>query len=166
MGGVSTDQRHLLILDGHASHITLDVVQEACQAGLDLLTLPSHTSHTMQPLDVSVFKPFKTFFKQYRDFWISHNLNQLATKQMLAHWVSLALRRALTPHNIKKGFSSTGILPFNRDAMNVHLGLSVAHEDSSNLAPASQRHDQEDDHQHHGHEFDQTGISESGGTEE
>ena len=171
MSGVSTDQRHLLILDGHASHITLDVVQEARQAELDLLTLPSHTSHAMQPLDVSVFKPFKTFFKQYRDFWISHNLNQPATKQMLAHWVSLALRRALTPHNIKKGFSSTGILPFNRDAMNVHLGPSAAYEDSSNLAPASQRHDQEDDEQghdqqHHGHEFDQKGISKSGGIEE
>ena len=176
MGAVSIDQRHLLILDGHASHITLDVVQEARQAGLDLLTLPSHTSHAMQPLDVTVFKPFKTFFKEYRDFWIAHNLNQPATKQTLAHWVSLALRRALTPQNIKKGFSTTGILPFNRDAMNVHLGPSAAYKDSSNLPGASERvdqqgHEQEDDdqgqeQQQHGHEFDQTGISQSGGTEE
>ena len=145
MGAVSTDQRHLLILDGHASHITLNVVQEARQAGLDLLTLPSHTSHAMQPLDMTVFKPFKTFFKEYRDFWIAHNLNQPATKQTLAHWVSLALRRALTPQNIKKGFSTTGILPFNRDAMNVHLGPSAAYEDSSNLPGTSKRVDQEDD---------------------
>jgi hypothetical protein len=52
-GGISVEQRHLLILDGHSSHMTLDIVWEARAAGLDLLTLPSHTSHAMQPLDVS-----------------------------------------------------------------------------------------------------------------
>ena len=56
MGGISADRRHLLILDGHNSHCTLDVVLEACAAGLDILTLPAHTSHALQPLDVSVFK--------------------------------------------------------------------------------------------------------------
>ena len=66
MGGISTDHRHLFILDGHANHISLEVVQEARNARLDLLTLPGHTSHAMQPLDVSVFKLFKTFFKEYR----------------------------------------------------------------------------------------------------
>ena len=128
MGGISTDQRHLLILNGHANHISLEVVQEARNAGLDLLTLPSHTSHAMQPLDVSVFKPFKTFFKEYINFWTSRNLNQPATKQTFAHWVSLALRRALTPHNIKKGLSSCGIFPFNSNAMSSHLRPSVAYE--------------------------------------
>jgi hypothetical protein len=68
MGGISTENMHLLILNGHYSHVTLDVVQEARAAGLDLLTLPSHTSHALQPLDVSVFKPFKTFFREYRNF--------------------------------------------------------------------------------------------------
>ena len=111
MDGISTDQWHLLILDGHASHIGLEVVQEARNVRLDLLTLPSHTSHTMQPLDVSVFKPFKTFFKEYTNFWTFGNLNQPATKQTLAHWVSLALRRALTPHNIKKNFSFAAFCP-------------------------------------------------------
>jgi hypothetical protein len=96
-GGISAQQRHLLILDGHSSHVTFDVVREARAARLDLLTLPSHTSHAMQPLDVSVFKPFKTFFREYRDFWTSRNLSQVVTKQTLAHWVSLGLMRALTP---------------------------------------------------------------------
>ena len=51
--------RHLLILDGHGLHVTMDVVKVARSVELDLLTLPSHTSHAMQPLDVSYFKPFK-----------------------------------------------------------------------------------------------------------
>ena len=79
-GGISKKNMHLLILDGHSSHVTLDVVQEARALGLDLLTLPSHTSHVLKPLDVSVFMPFKTFFKEYRDFWTSRNLNQVMIK--------------------------------------------------------------------------------------
>jgi hypothetical protein len=56
---ISPSSHHLLVLDGHNSHITLDVVHEAKRAGLDLITLPSHTSHALQPLDVCIFKPFK-----------------------------------------------------------------------------------------------------------
>ena len=59
---LSPEHRHLLILDGHNSHVTLEVAQQAKTIGLDLITLPSHTSHALQPLDVSVFKPFKQFF--------------------------------------------------------------------------------------------------------
>lgn len=61
-GGISHENRHLLILQGHNSHVTLDVVKDASAACLDLLTLPTHTSHALQPLDVVVFKPFKQYF--------------------------------------------------------------------------------------------------------
>ena len=60
--GISSSCRHLLILDGHGSHVTVDVIKTAKSIGLDLLTLPSHTSHAMEPLDVSCFKPFKQAF--------------------------------------------------------------------------------------------------------
>jgi hypothetical protein len=69
-GGISPANRHLLILDGHNSHITMEVVHKAMVVGLDLLTLPSHTSHRLQPLDISVFRPFKRAFKKCRDAWI------------------------------------------------------------------------------------------------
>jgi hypothetical protein len=81
---ISPCHRHLLILDGHISHVNVEVVKEAKRASLDLLTLPSHTSHALQPLDVSIFKPFKQFFRQYKDFWMSRNLNEVASKDTLA----------------------------------------------------------------------------------
>ena len=68
MYGISNENRHLLIMDGHNSHVTLDVAHAAQKVGLDLSTIPSHTSHVTQPLDVSIFKPFKTALKKYRDF--------------------------------------------------------------------------------------------------
>ena len=70
---ISVDSPHLLIMDGHSSHITMDVVCRAREVGLHLLTLPSHCSHAMQPLDVSIFKPFKGAFRVYRDIWTLHN---------------------------------------------------------------------------------------------
>ena len=121
VGDISLENRHLLILDRHNSHVTLDVVQEASAAGLDLLTLPAHTSHALQPLDVAVFKPFKQHFREYRDFWSSRNLDESATKDVLSQWVSLALQKALSESNIKKGFSATGIFPLNFHAMDSHL---------------------------------------------
>ena len=57
-GGVSHENRHLLIFDGHGSHIALQTVEAANTMGIDLLTLPAHTTHRLQPLDVSVFGPF------------------------------------------------------------------------------------------------------------
>ena len=43
VGAISFKDRHLLLLDGHNSHVTLDVVRGASAAGLNLLTLPAHT---------------------------------------------------------------------------------------------------------------------------
>jgi hypothetical protein len=82
-------------------------VKAAKGAGLDLVSLPSHTSHALQPLDVSVFKPFKTYLREYLNYWTSRNVGLKATKEALSHWVSLAMRKAQMENNIKKGFSKT-----------------------------------------------------------
>jgi hypothetical protein len=83
-GGISPTNRHLLIVDGHNSHVTMEVVHKAMAIGLDLLTLPSHTSHRLQPLDVSVFGPFKRAFKRYRDAWTLQHCGRDASKMVLA----------------------------------------------------------------------------------
>ena len=123
-GGISNERRHLLILDGHNSHVTLEVVQKCREVRLDLLTLPSHTSHRLQPLDVSVFAPFKHYFKRYRDAWSVNNKGKGASKQTLAMWVSKALERALTTRNITTGFRTTKIFPLNREAVDAHMGTA------------------------------------------
>jgi hypothetical protein len=121
---ISPSRRHLLILDGHGSHVTVDVVKTARSVGLDLLTLPSHTSHAMQPLDVSCFKPFKQAFRLLRDVWTLRNKSRGASKEVLAEWVSQALEKALSVSNIKSGFCTIGIFPFNPLAMATKMGPS------------------------------------------
>lgn len=63
LGGVSPENRHLLILDGHGSHMVVHTIEEANNFGIDLLTFPTHTTHRLQPLDVSMFGPFKNYFR-------------------------------------------------------------------------------------------------------
>ena len=124
-GGISCENRHLLIVDGHNSHVTLEVVKKSMEVGLDLVTLPSHTSHRLQPLDVSVFAPFKHGFKWYKDAWVLHNRGTSVEKQVLAMWVSGGLQRALTLENIKAGFHATSIWPLNPHAVDQYLGLAM-----------------------------------------
>jgi hypothetical protein len=58
-GGISLSNCHLLILNGHGSHVNLKAIKQIQQFGLDMITLPSHTSHVLQPLNVNCFIPFK-----------------------------------------------------------------------------------------------------------
>jgi hypothetical protein len=58
---------HILILDGHGSHVTLKAIEQAQTLGLNMVILPSHTSHALQPLNVNYFKFFKIAFKKEKD---------------------------------------------------------------------------------------------------
>jgi hypothetical protein len=103
-GNLCLTNHNLFILDDHNSHVTLDVVHKAMGVGLNLITLPSHASCALQPLDVSCFKPFKTIFKAYKGVWTLANKGRGINKEDLAQWVSLTLKKALTSTNICKGF--------------------------------------------------------------
>jgi hypothetical protein len=46
-------------MDGHGSHITADAIAYCMEHAVYLLVLPPHTSHMLQPLDVSVFSALK-----------------------------------------------------------------------------------------------------------
>ena len=57
----STATPVLLILDGHALHTkNLSVIDLASSNGVIMLSLPPHTTHRLQPLDVGFFKPLQT----------------------------------------------------------------------------------------------------------
>ena len=53
----------LLILDGHASHVTTKVIRFCVDHKIILLCLPPHTTHLLQPLDVGIFAALATAYK-------------------------------------------------------------------------------------------------------
>ena len=49
------------------------MVKFAKEHCIEMLTLPPHTSHELQPLDVSVFGPFKKAFANAQQEWYRKN---------------------------------------------------------------------------------------------
>jgi hypothetical protein len=109
LGGLFPNNHHLLALDGHGSHVSLKAIEQAQQFGLDMITLPSHTSRALKPLDVNYFKPFKTTFKKERDNNMVRNIYNEPNKATFVGWVNEALNMALSKRNIKNGFQVTRI---------------------------------------------------------
>jgi len=52
----------LLLLDNHESHLSIAVLDYAKTNGVVMLSFPPHCSHRLQPLDRTVFGPFKKFY--------------------------------------------------------------------------------------------------------
>jgi len=49
----------LLILDGHGSHVDIDMIDLLVENDIHLFCLPPHTTNILQPLDVAIFRPLK-----------------------------------------------------------------------------------------------------------
>ena len=64
------ENRALLILDNHESHVSMASIELAKQNGLIFLIIPPHTSHRLQPLDRSMFEPLKSKYNQAMDEWM------------------------------------------------------------------------------------------------
>lgn len=112
----SQESKILLLLDNHESHLSLAAVNFARSNGIVILTFPPHCSHRLQPLDVSVYGPFKNLYNQK----CTHRLTiekpgVPLTIYNVAELVGKAFSQSFTPANIISGFKNTGIWPYNEN---------------------------------------------------
>lgn len=56
--------RRLLIVDGHSSHVNMRFIEKCDELRILLLILPPHSTHRLQPLDVSLFSPLATYYTE------------------------------------------------------------------------------------------------------
>ena len=94
----------LLIEDGHASHITIDVIQLAHKNDIHLLCLPAHTSRILQPLDIGVFKSFKANYSKACHKYMMNNPGQVIMSEVIASLVGNIWPNSITPLNVLNGF--------------------------------------------------------------
>ncbi|RZF41939.1 hypothetical protein LSTR_LSTR011388 [Laodelphax striatellus] len=114
----TNDNPVLLVFDNHESHISPAIITKAKETGIVLLTLPPHCSHRLQPLDRTVYGPFKAAYNRVADEWMLKNPGKPITLQTIGELIGQAIPLAFTPRNIISGFKSTGIFPFSRDIFN------------------------------------------------
>jgi len=108
----SLEERRLLTMDGHSSHITAGLIAFCIDNAIDILILPPHCSHVLQPLDVSIFSPLKKALAAETDKVTSLDPGH----QSRVEWTEAYIRareKAITEANIQSGWKATGLWPLS-----------------------------------------------------
>lgn len=79
-----------------------------------MTSFPPHTSHKLQPLDVGVYGPFKTYCSVAFNDWLTSNPGKTITIKQIAQLTKIAFQAAFTQKNITKSFETPGLWPVNR----------------------------------------------------
>lgn len=108
-------------VDGALSHISLEAVQLAEDLQIRLWLLYPNATHLVQPLDVSVFGPFKRQLRQQVWWWHGEmeNMHKSLSKWGMVPLVLRSLETVLASDQryVAMGFRKSGLLPFNPEAV-------------------------------------------------
>ncbi|XP_041367107.1 uncharacterized protein LOC121381816 [Gigantopelta aegis] len=107
------EEKHVIILDGHHSHKTLAAVEYGRSNGIELITLPPHCTHKMQPLDKTFFKALKNAYNAAADIWTVANQGKRITCYEVAELFALAYNKTATVEKSVSGVKACGLWPFN-----------------------------------------------------
>jgi hypothetical protein len=116
--------RQLLIFDGHESHHSVEF-QELCKDNnIFTLCLPPHSSHLLQPLDVSCFGPLKKAYSQQINRLIQCHINHITKLEFLPCFKA-AFEQAFSQSNICSAFRGAGLVPLQPDAVLSKLDIQL-----------------------------------------
>jgi len=111
------ERPQLLLLDGHSSHETLGLLELAVRENIQVLCLPPHTTHMLQPLDRTVFGPFNTAYNTACSQFLSESPYHIINKGSFPSIFKKAWDSGVSTDNIVHGFRACGIIPFNPSAI-------------------------------------------------
>ncbi len=97
----------LLILDGHSSHYTLELVHCAAENEVIIFCLPPHTTADSQPLDTSCFGPLKVYWSEACRQFTFANAGRVVSKFQFSKLFSQAWSKGMTIDNITSAFKTT-----------------------------------------------------------
>jgi hypothetical protein len=125
--------RVLLILDGHISHMnSLEMLKFAEEQQIILFCLPSHTTAWLQPLDVAVFKPLKSFWRDTVNVAVDNKKS--INRSTFGDLLSTAWKKSATLQNGQSGFRATGIFPYDPNVIPEQAFLTCVRENQTPLS--------------------------------
>jgi len=106
-----TRATQLLLLNGHNSHCSIEFLNFAKSKNIEILCLPPHTTHALQPCDVGVFSPLASR-------WAAEVEKAFDSGEGVSHQTFLkvyhrAHDQAITPQIIQAAWQKAGIHPLN-----------------------------------------------------
>ena len=134
--GNGMDRTHLLICDGHDSHISAKFVAHCIENNICLFLLLPHSSHILQPLDVGVFSPLKTAVSADLDRLIRVGVTRLEKAEWVESYIRARLN-AFIEKNIRAGWHYSGLAPSNRNKHSLQAGADRDHNDCTPLVTPS-----------------------------
>ena len=104
----------VLILDDHGSHVTIDFIDYCDRKKILLAICPPHSTHTLQPLDVAMFKPLSTAYSHQISGFIerSQGLTSMSKRDFFPLFIA-AWKASFRETTILKAFQATGLSPFD-----------------------------------------------------
>jgi hypothetical protein len=108
----------ILILDGHASHLTRTFIKYCGRNKILLMIFPPHSTHSLQPLDVVMFAPLSRSYSTKLSDFLHRSQGLISVKK--GDFFSLfwdAYTTSFTRENILKAFEATGVEPCDADVV-------------------------------------------------
>ncbi len=140
--GFSRKAPSMLVLDAFRAHLTDTVKDSLLKTNSNLVVIPGGMTSVLQPLDVSINKPFKTYLKEEYDDWFSRsdlpvtasgNIKKASASE-IARWVSSAWAK-VSPEIVRKSFKKCCISN-SMDGSEDDLLWEEAEDDSSSSESA------------------------------
>jgi hypothetical protein len=102
----------LLIFDGFGAHLTKQFIDYCDKHNIIPFSLPSHTSHLLQPLDVTVFQPFKHWHKKTVEVAVRTGCIDFNKVEFL-HEIQSIRSRTFKKGMILSAWEKSGLFPLN-----------------------------------------------------
>jgi hypothetical protein len=128
----------LLILDGHGSHSTPEFDLFCKEHSIITLCMPPHSSHLLQPLDVSCFAVLKRLYGRQIEEYIRNGLNHIDKADFLTAYV-IARNKSISTNTIRNGFLATGLIPFDPEQVLSRLNTQLRTPTPPTDPPSTQR---------------------------
>lgn len=113
---VGNDRPVLIIYDGHGSHVDARLIQTAISEQITIMKLPPHSTHLLQPLDLSVFKSLKIKWDEKLIVWQRQHLGLKLPKRIFSEFFCQAWKEVKI-EVITNGFRKAGIFPLDAEVV-------------------------------------------------
>jgi len=117
MPDLSPDNPGLLIMDGHGSHFTLELLTYCRSIGLHIILRPPHITHILQGEDVQHFAVFKPKYSQAKLLRLGSKVARGKYRLQVSDLLSIAREpweEAFNLENSLKVWDKIGVAPFTR----------------------------------------------------
>jgi hypothetical protein len=114
----------MLIVDGHESHMSVEFNQYCKENNIIPVSMPPHSSHLVQPLDVALYSPLKRAYGGEISNFIRASINHITKTEFFIAFKA-AHDKTFTEDNIKAAFRGAGIVPWDPDSVLSKLDIRL-----------------------------------------